>query len=128
MAKKKLETTAGVAGVGGGTSLLGIAALLPPDWVVTKAFLTYVSPAASVAGAYGLIHGRQLLNLWICKRQLRAAVAEARGIRDEVHRNPNSSAEHKQQAQENVEMVERIVMEVIKDNTDRARAVLKETS
>jgi hypothetical protein len=123
--KPKTDVKAGAAGVGAGTSLLGLANLIPDSYPVTKAILIYISPASVMAISYVWWVVGGVLQEKIRQNQIDRALKDARKIRDVVNANPASSDAHKKRVQDNVEKLEELALAVISDRTEDVRTTLK---
>lgn len=121
---KTTTKTAGLAGAGSGTGLIGLANLIPPQHEWARQIVLYAAPGFSFFIAW----------LWkLCdsaiKRRMRQgqvdkAVERAIAIRDRVMSDGVSSDAHKQRAQDNVEKLELLAMEINNDDTDTIVAIL----
>jgi hypothetical protein len=65
-----------------------------------------------------------LLRSWYTNRQIDKAIEEARATCDRIHGNPNSSENHKQNAQQNVERLEELKFVVLQERVSSVRATL----
>ena len=116
---------AGVVGIGGGTGLVGLANLLPAEYVSLKAILIYVAPTTAVVFGFAWGMLRAFGASWINKRNLDKAIREACATRDKIHSSPMSSIAHKENAQQNVEKLEALKFEMLAEQVSSVRATLK---
>lgn len=124
---RKPDAIANTAGVGGGTTLLGLAQQLPDDIGFWKQFAIMAAPAATLAiAAIWVVVGRSLVGLvrWI---HLSLALREARRINAKVQADQNATAAHKRKTRQNLERLEQVRMEALSDETNSIRTALTES-
>jgi len=114
----------GIAGASGGTGLLVLAGLIPDEYHALRIFATYASPAATVAISAIWLWASRYLDAWSRRLGIDEALHASRSLRDEIMRDAHSSLEHKKRAQENVEKLERLAMDVINDDAQLVRTNL----
>jgi hypothetical protein len=118
------RTGAGIAGAGGGTGVLGLAALIPENHAFIKQLAIYSAPTISIVLAATAARATDLAVKLYTRWEMRWTLKQARRLRDEIVNSPHSSAAHKKLVQGNVEKLERLAMEIVTDPTDSISARL----
>jgi len=118
------DTASRIAGISGGTGIVGLVALIPEDYHGLKQALTYLSPTASIVIAILWSWGSGLLVSWLDQLQFDQSLRRVRELRDQILANPHSSEQHRTRAQENVEALEQLAFAIVKDNTQALHASL----
>jgi hypothetical protein len=118
------RTGAGIAGAGGGTGLLGLAALIPERYPAVKQLAIYSAPTISIILAAAAARATDLAVTLYTRWEMRWTLRQARQLRDEIINSPHSSAAHRRQVQGNVEKLERLAMEIVTDQTHSVSARL----
>lgn len=124
--RKSPGVRAGVAGIGGGTTLLGLAQHIPASAGVWRDVAVYAAPTATVALAYLSSLCASLFTGWARRLQIHIALGRARKQRDRILKDPMSTNDLKSKAIENVERFEALLMEIGLDETNSIVADLGE--
>lgn len=124
--KKAATSTADVAGAGLGTGIIGLAAHLPTSLDPYKELIVYAAPAISVGGRILYIIASSYVSYVVTKFNIDRALKETIRVRDRIMSDQKSSEEHKKLAQDTVEQMEKLKLEMLSADMEHVTARLKE--